>query len=364
MKTMASKNFVYICAWYRDYSWLTFCVSQQKVFCFYCRKAVAMGLLFSSTRIDSILITQGFNNWKKAQEKFGAHEKSQIHREAYLKFNISKQLSVKTQLSLLAARDQQWHREMLIKEISSLRYLMQQGLAVRGHKEEEGNLYQLLKCRSEDVSTLSRWLNDGRYLLHEVINEIIEIMAHKVLRQILSEIRESEWFAIIGDETLDTSGVEQFAFSLRWVDFDYGVYEDLIGLIEVDKTDAVTLTGVIKDALLHLIVPTNQCRGQAYDGASNMSGHLNGVAARIVKESPKAHYVHCLAHSLNLYLQDCARACQIIKESLLLVSKLSTLIRASPKRLALFKRIQQQFPCKHQESNHYVLLDGLFELVL
>ena len=52
-------------------------------------------------------------------------------------------------------------------------------------------------------------------------------MAHKVLRQILSKIRESEWFAIIGDETRDTSGVEQFALSLRWVDFDYGVYEDL-----------------------------------------------------------------------------------------------------------------------------------------
>ena len=117
----------------------------------------------------------------------------------------------------------------------------------------------------------------------------------------------------------------------------------VIGLIEVDKTDAVTLTGVIKDALLHLIVPINQCRGQAYDGVSNMSGHLNGVAARIVKESPKVHYVYCLAHSLNLCLQDCARACQIIKESLLLVSELSTLIRASPKRLALFKRIHQQF---------------------
>ena len=74
-----------------------------------------------------------------------------------------------TQLSLQVARDQQWHREMLIKEISSLRYLMRQGLAVRGCKEEEGNLYQLLKCRSEDVGTLSKWLNDGRYLSHEVV---------------------------------------------------------------------------------------------------------------------------------------------------------------------------------------------------
>ena len=342
-RKQGKQNRLFNSAWYRDFSWLTFCLSQQKAFCFYCRKAAATGILFSTTRADSTLITKGFNNWKKAQEKFRAHEKSQIHREACLKVSLAKQPSVTTQLSLQVARDQQWHREMLIKEISSLRYLLRQGLAIRGHKEEEGNLYQLLKCRSEDVGTLSKWLNDGRYLSHEVVNELIEIMAHKVLRQILSEIREAEWFAIIGDETRDVSGAEQFALSIRWVDCDYTVYEDLIGLIEVDKTDAVTLTGVIKDALLRMMIPLNQCRGQAFDGASNMAGHLNGVAARIIKESPKAHYVHCLAHSLNLCLQDCARACQTIKESLLLVSELSTLIRASPKRLALFKSIQQQF---------------------
>jgi len=35
--------------------------------------------------------------------------------------------------------------------ITELKYHMQRGLAVRGHKEEEGNLYQLLKCQSDDV---------------------------------------------------------------------------------------------------------------------------------------------------------------------------------------------------------------------
>lgn len=81
-------------------------------------------------------------------------------------------------------------------------------------------------------------------------------MAHKVLRQILSEIREAEWFTIIGDDTHDVSGAEQFALSICWVDSDYTVYEDLIQLSEVDKTDAVTLTGVIKDALLRMMIAT------------------------------------------------------------------------------------------------------------
>ena len=70
----------------------------------------------------------------------------------------------------------------------------------------------------------------------------------------------------IGDETCNISGTEQFALSLRWVNVDYTVYENLIGLIKVDKTDAVTLPEVVKDALLHLIVPLNQYCGQAFDG--------------------------------------------------------------------------------------------------
>ena len=74
----------------------------------------------------------------------------------------------------------------------------------------------------------------------------------------------------------------------------------------------------------------------------NMAGHLNGVAARFIQEVYKAHYIHCLPHSLNLSLQDCACTCRIIKESILFVSELSTLIRASPKQLVLFQRIQHQ----------------------
>ena len=41
---------------------------------------------------------------------------------------------------------------------------------------------------------------------------------------------------------------------------------------------------------------------QTYDGASVMSGHLNGVQALIRQEYPFAYFVHCAAHRLNLVL--------------------------------------------------------------
>ena len=58
---------------------------------------------------------------------------------------------------------------------------MCQGMALQGHNENEGNLYQLLKCRSEDVTALSTWLNIGQYRSYDIVNELVKIMAHKVL---------------------------------------------------------------------------------------------------------------------------------------------------------------------------------------
>jgi len=46
---------------------------------------------------------------------------------------------------------------------------------------------------------------------------------------------------------------------------------------------------------------SSKWRGQGYDGASTMSGHVSGVQARITSKLPKAKFfVHCRSHCLNL----------------------------------------------------------------
>ena len=117
--------------WHRDFPWLTLCPSQQKVFCFYCRRAAVKGLLSSVSRIDSTLVTKGFSNWKHARERFQKHEKFLVHQEAFYKHNaLNKQLSVRAQLHNRVLRDQQCRREILLKQILSLRYLVRQGMAL------------------------------------------------------------------------------------------------------------------------------------------------------------------------------------------------------------------------------------------
>ena len=128
----------------------------------------------------------------------------------------------------------------------------------------------------------------------------------------------------------------------RWVDENFSVHEDFLELIQLPKTDANTVTLALRDSLVRNCLPIGQCRGQAYDGASTFSGHINGVAAQIQRVEPSALPVHCLAHCVNLCLQTAARTCPPIRDVLDLCMGLSQLIRFSPKRLSLFENLQSQ----------------------
>lgn len=50
----------------------------------------------------------------------------------------------------------------------------------------------------------------------------------------------------------------------------------------------------------------SDCIGQGYDGASVVSGHLNGVQAKFREKAgaETAYYVHCFVHRLNLVIVD------------------------------------------------------------
>jgi len=52
---------------------------------------------------------------------------------------------------------------------------------------------------------------------------------------------------------------------------------------------------------------------RSYDGASVMSGNLNGVQSKIKDFYPCAIYTHCMAHRLNVVVVD---TCKNIKVSL------------------------------------------------
>lgn len=72
--------------------------------------------------------------------------------------------------------------------------------------------------------------------------------------------------------------------SIRWVNDEYTVNEDPIGLYCLPDTTANTITKVLNDLFTRCAFPISLCRGQTYARASNMQGIRNGVATQISDE--------------------------------------------------------------------------------
>ena len=330
-------------SWYSKHKWISVCTSSYRIFCQVCRSADRQGLLTS----QSPFVRDGFFNWKKALNRFKDHERSTAHREAVSKLQARSQgVNVGAMISKQYEAEKRNNRAMLMKLLHCIRYLARQGLAFRGHHEDsvafEGNLYQLLLLQATDSPQFSAWIKRRDYISPAIVNEIITLCGNTVLRHLLEDIRAAEYFSVIADEATDISHNEQICIAIRWVDRSYEVHEAAIGLVQLPDTKALTLFSVIKDCLLRCTLPITSCIGQAYDGASNMSGVRNGVQALMKRESESCLYVHCFAHSLNLCIQDVVRKCELLSNCIEFIMQLVQLIRFSPKRLSLFQSIQQQ----------------------
>ena len=195
---------------------------------------------------------------------------------------------------------------------------------------------------------------------HEIITEIISLMGQSILRMILKKINGSNpsWYAVICDETTDVACKEQLNLSIRYVDDNYVVHEDAVGLFNPPNTCAPTLSEALKDILVRCNLPLSMCRGQAYDGAAAMQGKRKGLATLIRSECPAAVSVHCFAHCLNLCLQDASRTIPLIRDTFDVVREIEKLILWSPKRKHLFST-QMQSHVTENESGYSVGLRRL-----
>ena len=164
-----------------------------------------------SHNIESTFTTTGFSNWIKASERMAQHQKSLCHREAFMKLQAEKQRPLEKLLSDKHKSDQENRRHSLMTLLTSLQFLLRQGLAIRGHTEVEGNLVQLMKLKSSDFDSKQLVGLGSHYTSPEITNEVITLIGHSVLRDIVKNVQESKFYAVICDETRDISNKEQFS---------------------------------------------------------------------------------------------------------------------------------------------------------
>ena len=125
---------------------------------------------------------------------------------------------------------------------------------------------------------------------------------------------------------------------LRRVDSKLEPHEVFIGLHYVDDITTNTIVHTLKDTVLRLNLNMSMCRAQCYDGASNMKK----VASEIKAVEPRALYLHCYGHSLNLAVADTLKGIKVMSDVLDHALEVCKLLKFSPRRDGIFHKLKEE----------------------
>ncbi|CAB3991857.1 zinc finger MYM-type 1-like [Paramuricea clavata] len=240
----------------------------------------------------------------------------------------------------------------LLKIIENLQSLCRQGQAIQGNTDTESNFYQLMKLWGRDDPVLLELLkkrSSDKYTSHDIQNEIIEIMAHEVQQDLIKDIGTG-FFSIIADEYTDIGNKEQLTLCFQWVDGQLDGHEDFLGFYNIPNIASETIVQAIKDSLIRLQLSLSQCRGQCYDGASNMLGKKSGVAKQIQECEAKALPTHCHGYSLSLGVKDATNNCHLLSNTMN-TNEIVKLVKYSPKRENLLGELKENLQYEDEEED-------------
>ncbi|CAF3093726.1 unnamed protein product [Rotaria sp. Silwood2] len=154
-------------------------------------------------------------------------------------------------------------------------------------------------------SHLEKGSRNEIYTSSSVQNEIIELIHEYILSSILGCLGPSTLYSIILGGPPGSSNVEQLCVLIRYVNPDpHEIREDFLAFVLTTSSTGEAIVDHILSSLKRYQLPSNNCIGQAYDGAPSMSGVFNGCHAIVKRLCLDAEYIHCSSHALNLSLID------------------------------------------------------------
>ena len=173
-------------------------------------------------------------------------------------------------------------RSYFIKVMECIQYLGRQGIPFLGSNDRNNNFFQLPLLRGKDDQLFLEKLKDDsgkrkyKFIHPDYQLELLSIVARNVLNMVLKPIQCNGIFSLMSDEWTDISNLEQLSICTRTVENDLIVHENFLGFYEIPNIKSETIALAIKDALVRMKLPLKNCRGQTYDGASNMLGKKSG----------------------------------------------------------------------------------------
>jgi hypothetical protein len=335
--------------WFDEFSWLEYSKEKDRAYCFYC-------FLFREKKDPGYdaFVVNGWNGYHR-KERLRSHvgEVGGLHYNAMKKCDAlrNRKQHIDVAYNQISEVAKKAYFIRLNGSIDTARVLLKQGLPFRGHDESKesynrGNFKEFYDCLAEHDPILHKAVTTNAaknscLYAPEIQRDIAECFANEIVQSILDDLGD-DFFCLLVDESRDVSCKEQMAVVLRYVDKFGMVKESFVGLVHVTETSSAHLKSAIDSLLAKFKLSLKQCRGQGYDGASNMRGEFNGLQSLIMRDSKSAYYVHCFAHQLQLVIVATVRKHKGVSNFLNMISILLNVVGGSAKRRDMIRDINHE----------------------
>ncbi|PKU72827.1 hypothetical protein MA16_Dca020267 [Dendrobium catenatum] len=337
-------------SWFDKYfDWLEYSICKDKAYCLYCYLFRTSG---RGNEEEEAFNKNGFSNWKKTN-KFDLHVGSHNSTHNNARRSCEDLMRQSQHIGFLFQKQSDQatiaYRTRLNTSVDCIRFLLKQGLAFRGHDESstsknQGNFLELVQFLAEhnkdiDDAVLKNAPENLKLIAPDIHKDITRGFAIAITKFISDEIGE-KFYSVLVDESRDTSGKEQMAIIVRFVDNKGVIIEHFLGISHVPDTTANSLKMATEELLSSYGLSISKIRGQGYDDASNMRGEFNGLKALFLNKNTSTHYIHCFSHQLQLALVVVAKGHVHIALFFTLISNVMNIVGASCKRRDQVRELQ------------------------
>ena len=179
------------------------------------------------------------------------------------------------------------------------------------------------------------------YLSKQTMGEMVAAIGLALEADILKQVRSSPYYSIIIDEATDISVTKSLGLCIQYLDPQANVSVRALKLIEIRHGTAEFIAESIFDYLSKSALDLSKLAGGACDGASVMTGPLNGVVARIKVKVPQFLATHCVAHRLSLAAVNACVGSSLVSHFQALINQIYSFFSRSSVHTQNLKEIEK-----------------------
>ena len=307
-----------------QYWWLVY-VERQGMFCLLCWQNDEHNLQ-NKSRVFNKDPSVRFKKSAVDEHRNSAQHKGAIQKEMMMRVSV-------------------FHKEKEERKRVGEEVLRQAFLAAYWLLKEEISLRKLLPLLKVVEKMGLTNLKHFQHRSEGSVQELFLTIGSTLKRQIISKVKQSQSFGILLDEVTDVSVKNQMVFFIQYVDAttkrtEVAFFAVADVLEESTSANSETLHKVVEKILSVLGDDVRKLSSAVTDGASVMTGKLNGLMARLKKDFPSLVSVHCICHRLALACVKSADTTSYVKNVSEYLRQLWKFFEDSPKRTAVLVRVQ------------------------